>query len=541
VLDKLSNAFDHKDESIFPHPQFEKSFGIAVSKEEVISAMKEPTFEKFLFQVVVTPAKGRCNNLINLRIKRSDTREYYGSFGLSERKYSSKEIDDPSIRSTRHYSEAITKIKELLKMGVPVQANVQLLNKGVSNFHSVALDGYRLACNKETCREFVRLKNSWGKEWQDDHSGGWVDAQILFNNLPIFEWIYPTDKAPLTEVGKVSQAAWAEWQASMQRAYEALKKKTQEKRVTPSDFDQFFVVYAADNTWSDDAKLLREKARNLMTSDSYSKRRSTAELFPTFKDCDKCPSMTILPQRGFVMGGVDEGGQIAPRKKPQHFVEIKRFALSTTPITYDEWDTCVEDHACNNYKPDDGGKGRGKRPVDSVSRYDAEAYIRWLNTKAKGSETYRLPTTAEWEYAQRGGTSTPYYAGNSIADLEPYEIFKTAEQLQLSKKQRRKGAVSVASKKPNPFGLYDMAGNIRGWAADCFDEKTGNTDYIYSHFNSSTKFPLLCTGKGTHTYNIIRGGFWGSIDDTQSASYDFLESKERFPEIGFRVAKSIGD
>ena len=241
------------------------------------------------------------------------------------------------------------------------------------------------------------------------------------------------------------------------------------------------------------------------------------------------------------MGGVDEGGQIAPRKKPQHFVEIKRFALSTTPITYDEWDACVDDHGCNNYKPDDGGKGRGRRPVDSVSRYDAEAYISWLNTKAKGSVAYRLPTTAEWEYAERGGTSTPYYAGNSMADLEPYEIFKTAEQLQLSKKQRRKGAVSVASKKPNPFGLYDMAGNIRGWAADCFDEKTGNTDYIYSHFNSSTKFPLLCTGKGAHTYNIIRGGFWGSIDDTQSASYDFLESKERFPEIGFRVAKSIGD
>ena len=130
----------------------------------------------------------------------------------------------------------------------------------------------------------------------------------------------------------------------------------------------------------------------------------------TFRDCDVCPEMVVIPPGEFVMGSpeTEEGRDYV--EGPQHAVRVERsFALGKYEVTFSEWDACVADAGCNGYLPDDEGWGRGTRPAINVSWDDAKAYAGWLSRKT-GTE-YRLPSGAEWEYASRAGTTTARYWG----------------------------------------------------------------------------------------------------------------------------------
>ena len=101
--------------------------------------------------------------------------------------------------------------------------------------------------------------------------------------------------------------------------------------------------------------------------------------------------------------------------------------------------------------------GRGQRPVINVSWHDAQAYCEWLSRAT--SQAYRFPTEAEWEYACRAGTTTRYSFGNGItpkdANYWESKLGKTTEG---------------CSYPPNPWGLYDMHGNVREWLEDVWHE-----------------------------------------------------------------------
>ena len=136
---------------------------------------------------------------------------------------------------------------------------------------------------------------------------------------------------------------------------------------------------------------------------------STRQPGETFRDCAECPEMVVIPAGSFMMGSPaifyrDEG--------PRHRVTIPRaIALGKYEVTFGEWDTCVGAGGCS-HRPGDERWGRGNRPVIRVSWDDAREYVRWLSRKT-GHE-YRLPSEAEWEYAARAGTTTPFYFGNDI-------------------------------------------------------------------------------------------------------------------------------
>jgi formylglycine-generating enzyme required for sulfatase activity len=148
------------------------------------------------------------------------------------------------------------------------------------------------------------------------------------------------------------------------------------------------------------------------------------------------------------------GSDDDPSEKPIHRVTIKPFAISKFPVTVREWNACVAATSCT-YVP----TGKDDAPVANLSWVDAKQFVEWLSKVTQ--KPFRLPSEAEWEYAARGGTRTKFWWGDQLqADManckgcnEPYN---TSQPL------------LVGSFKPNPFGLYDMGGNVDQWVADCW-------------------------------------------------------------------------
>jgi formylglycine-generating enzyme required for sulfatase activity len=176
-------------------------------------------------------------------------------------------------------------------------------------------------------------------------------------------------------------------------------------------------------------------------------------LFPKdiFKECEKCPEMRVVLAGSFMMGApnLNEGSE---SEMPQHTATISRnFAVGRFSITFDEWDACVADGGCNNYRPDDRGWGRGRRPVIDVNWDDAKSYVTWLSRKT--AKPYRLLSEAEREYVTRAVTTAPCSLGSSISTGQA---------------NNDRHPLPVESFQPNPWGLYQVCGNVREWVEDCY-------------------------------------------------------------------------
>ncbi len=189
-----------------------------------------------------------------------------------------------------------------------------------------------------------------------------------------------------------------------------------------------------------------------------------------FDDCDGkgwCPEMVVVPAGTFLMGSPESEPDRWADEGPRHKVSIRRpFAIGVTEVTFDEWDACVDGGGCNGYPADDEGWGRGERPVVRVSWADAQAYAAWLS--AETGEAYRLPSEAEWEYAARAGTTTPFHFGATIStELANYDgsrAYGSGEPGEF-----RQQTVPVGSFPANDFGLHDVHGNVQEWVEDCWN------------------------------------------------------------------------
>ena len=130
----------------------------------------------------------------------------------------------------------------------------------------------------------------------------------------------------------------------------------------------------------------------------------------TFKECRNCPEMVVVPSGSFIMG-TPKTDDMKQDDEVQHKVTIAySYAVSATEVTWNQWEACVRDGACDGYavetalRLDRDGKpnkdyvdfGRGNRPVVGVSWYDALAYVGWLNKKTGNDDMYRLLTDSEW-------------------------------------------------------------------------------------------------------------------------------------------------
>ena len=232
-----------------------------------------------------------------------------------------------------------------------------------------------------------------------------------------------------------------------------------------------------------------------------------------FRDCQGCVEMLVVPGGSFEMGSTTE------YENPPHRVTIpKAFAIGRHEVTFDQWDACVADGGCK-HRPDDREWGRGDRPVINVSWLDAKAFVAWLSQKT--GQTYRLPSEAEWEYAARGGTNSPYWWGRDAGSRQANcRECNTGASQQTS---------AVGSYKANPFGLYDTAGNAAEWVEDCW-----NDNYRGAPQNGS---PWLT---GQCRLRVLRGGAFDSAAKYLRSTARFrYDSDVRFPANGFRVVREL--
>jgi formylglycine-generating enzyme required for sulfatase activity len=240
-----------------------------------------------------------------------------------------------------------------------------------------------------------------------------------------------------------------------------------------------------------------------------------------FKDGKPAIKMVRIQGGHFLMGSpAEEAGRYSIERL--HEVTVKDFIIGQYAVTFAEYDLYVK--AAGARKPSDNGWGRGLRPVINVSWKDALSYADWLSTQT--GFTYRLPTEAEWEYACRAGTDTPFSTGEFIS-TEQANFNGSIDYGLASLGKYRQKTVEVGSFAANPFGLYDMHGNVWEWTASIYSENYNGEE-------------LRCFNPYMDAYRILRGGSWiNTKRSLRSASRIRRDANDSADFIGFRLARDI--
>jgi formylglycine-generating enzyme required for sulfatase activity len=269
--------------------------------------------------------------------------------------------------------------------------------------------------------------------------------------------------------------------------------------------------------------------------------------------------MVPIPGGTFVMGSPEsEKGRNAD-EGPQHPVTIRPFWMGKCEVTWDEYDLFwkarpgmkddVEPETPKDadavtrptppYADETFEHGREGNPVLCITHHAAMQYCRWLSVKT--GKVYRLPTEAEWEYACRAGTKTAYFFGDDPAKLGEYAWFEGNSEDHPHK---------VGTKKPNPWGLYDMYGNVMEWCLDSYAKDA------YKQFSATapTLSPVLLPTANRFP-NVARGGSW--TDDAgqcrsatrRASSKEWIKLDPQRPQsiwwltsadfVGFRVVRAV--
>ena len=221
-----------------------------------------------------------------------------------------------------------------------------------------------------------------------------------------------------------------------------------------------------------------------------------------------------IPGGSFLMGSpADEQGRFSD-EEPRHPVEIEPFQIMTTEVTQAMWKEVMGEN------PASGPAAGDEYPVFNVSWYDCVEFVEKLNERDDGY-AYRLPSEAEWEYACRAGTETRYYWGDDPdgTEIEDYAWYRDNSE---------EHAHPVAEKEPNPWGLYDMSGNVWEWCRDSWHD-----DYTGAPNDGSPREQAGASER------VSRGGSWlGDAGQCRSA-YRFLNSADfAYGAQGFRVVRT---
>ena len=269
-----------------------------------------------------------------------------------------------------------------------------------------------------------------------------------------------------------------------------------------------------------------------------------------FSECPECPQMEAIPAGKFLMGSpAHEPGRF-DSEGPQHVVTVRAFALAKYPVTSAEFlaflnATRYQPQQCNpllNLGWRQLGRGLAATPTDvepprwpavCLDWKDADAYIAWINARARAAHPeigdrnpYRLPSESEWEYAARAGTTTSRWWGDDVGGghANCNGCGSTWDGRELA---------PVGSLAANPFGLYDMLGNVWQWTNDCWNES-----YVGAPSDGSAWTSGDCSKR------VLRGGSWSNVPEfVRAAARSRADAAGRDANYssyaGFHVARTL--
>jgi formylglycine-generating enzyme required for sulfatase activity len=248
--------------------------------------------------------------------------------------------------------------------------------------------------------------------------------------------------------------------------------------------------------------------------------------------------MVQIPGGTFTMGSPETEAERYDSESPQHQVTVPSFFIGKFQITQAQYQAVMKQGIIgkilggNSANPDPSYFKGDKRPVERVSWNDAVEFCQKLSQKT--GRTYRLPSEAEWEYACRAGTTTPFYFGETITtDLANYRgtdweyegTIYPGNYGQAPKGEYREQTTIVGSFPPNAFGLYDMHGNVWEWCQDSWHD-----NYNHAPRNGSAWID------NNNDYRMLRGGSWSNNPRyCRCAARSYAARAAGYYSVGFRV------
>jgi formylglycine-generating enzyme required for sulfatase activity len=251
-----------------------------------------------------------------------------------------------------------------------------------------------------------------------------------------------------------------------------------------------------------------------------------------FSDCETCPKMVVIPAGAYSMGARDYDVRANKKRElPQVKIVIdSAFAIGKFEVTRDQYNKCFEEGFCE-YSPmlmpwEKRLKGANTYPIVHVAWEDAQQYVNWLSKRT--GQFYSLPSEAEWEYAARGDTTTIYWWGDDLGERNAHCVECGGGHPFTGD---HKSPLPVGTYGSNPFGLYDVVGNVREHVQDCFTPSLIDLPRDgRPHLSEKCKFHSL---KGS-SYNGVASSRQTRLS---SRSGTFPMGRER--NYGFRVRRGL--
>ncbi|MEM9092552.1 MAG: formylglycine-generating enzyme family protein [Cyanobacteria bacterium P01_F01_bin.53] len=234
-----------------------------------------------------------------------------------------------------------------------------------------------------------------------------------------------------------------------------------------------------------------------------------------------------IPGGIFTMGSPADELYRLQREGPQHQVRVPAFAMGKYAVTQAQWRTVAAlPKVAESLNPSPAHFVGDHRPVEKVSWWEAVEFCQRLS--AKSGVAYRLPSEAEWEYACRAGTTTPFHVGATLtADLANYRA--TSAYANGPKGNYREETTVVGSFPANAFGLYDMHGNVWEWCAD----------YWHDSYEGAPTDGSAWLKDNLQAVRLLRGGSWSDLPRFCRSAFRYpYFPVDRLSFIGFRLSCS---
>ena len=336
---------------------------------------------------------------------------------------------------------------------------------------------------------------------------------------------------------EAARQEWARWQARMKADYDAAAGFSGSADLQAKAWERFLAGWGQDNPYSQEDEALRHQAQQRREQAQGRAREEAQRLAqpspapqPTQAQAGSAQTFSVngvsfrmvsVPSGSFQMGSPASEPGRAGDEGPQRRVSVPAFQLGQTEVTQGLWQAVM---GSNPSRFSDCGP---ECPVERVSWDEAQEFIRKLNQQT--GQQFRLPSEAEWEYAARAGSTTPYPWGNTASHEQAnYGKDECCDGLAQGR-DRWVNTAPVSQFPANAFGLHDMHGNVREWVQDCYAD-------------SYRKAPS--DGRAANANNcslrVLRGGSWSINPRWLRSAYRIRSSPDiRFVITGFRLARTV--